>query len=316
MNLITWLLIITAGLIVTVAISLLLEMLRRAPQTPGSLYWSKDIPIHYHTLNGMRIRYIKTGQGPALVLLHTLQTQLDIFEKIIPELSRDFTVYALDYPGHGFSDIPDCDYAPDLFISTVEKFLDELNIENATLAGISIGGSIALLVVARHHPRVKNVISINPYDYGDGLGAGRGNIVAWLIFNVSRIPVLGETFMRFRIPLIEKIIFQGGVAYPEALTAGFLQQVWDSGVRKGHYRGFINLIRHAHEWESARRDYKNINVPVLLVYGDRDWSYENERQKTFEDIPGATLTTVSNGGHFLSLDQPAELIKLITNHTK
>jgi hypothetical protein len=35
-----------------------------------------------------------------LVLLHTLRTQLDLFEKVVPELSKHSTVYAVDYPGH------------------------------------------------------------------------------------------------------------------------------------------------------------------------------------------------------------------------
>ena len=311
MNTITLLLVIIACIFTPVVISFLVEASRKQPQIPESLYWSKEIPIRYLNIDGMHIRYIKAGQGPVLVLLHTLRTQLDIFQKIIPQLAGEFTVYALDYPGHGFSDIPKKDFVPEFFVSTVEKFLQELKIENATLAGISIGGSIPLLIAARHNRHIKNVISINPYDYGSGLGAGRGNFVAWLIFNLARIPVLGDTVMRFRIPMVEKIIMQGGVAYRDALPKEFLQQIWDSGVRKGHYRGFINLIRHAHQWETARHNYAQINVPVLLVYGDRDWSHEDERQRTFKEIPGAKMETVSNGGHFLSLDQPGEVIRLI-----
>ncbi len=316
MNTTIWLLVIIACIITPVALSFLMEAAHKQPQIPESLYWSKEIPIRYLTIDGMRIRYIKAGQGPALVLLHTLRTQLDIFQKIIPQLTGDFTVYAVDYPGHGFSDIPKRDYDPDFFVSTIERFLQELNIENATLAGISIGGSISLLIAARHNQRIKNVIAINPYDYGHGMGAGRGNFVAWLIFTLSRIPVLGETVMRFRLPIVEKIIFQGGVAYPDALPKEFLRQVWDSGIRKGHYRGFINLIRHAQLWETVRRDYAQINVPVLLIYGDKDWSYEDERQRTFNEIPQAKMEIVNNGSHFLSLDQPDEVIRLIKQYAK
>ena len=72
------------------------------------------IPIKTIVIDGNTIRYIKTGRGPNLVLLHTLRTQLDIFERLVPLLTPSFTVYALDYPGHGFSDIPKTDYGPDL----------------------------------------------------------------------------------------------------------------------------------------------------------------------------------------------------------
>jgi pimeloyl-ACP methyl ester carboxylesterase len=64
-------------------------------------------------------------------------------------------------------------------------------------------------------------------------------------------------------------------------------------------------------WDEARRRYGEITVPVLVVYGDRDWSREEERQRTVSAIPGAKMETVANAGHFLSLDQPDRLANLI-----
>ena len=314
MNTYFCLLIIIGSVFLPVVLSMAMEALRKPPLAPDALYWSKDIPIRYITIDGMRIRYIKAGNGPNLVLLHTLRTQLDLFQKVVPELIKDFTVYALDYPGHGFSDIPKAEYIPDLFVKTVEKFLEALDIKNTTLAGVSIGGAIPLLIAARHNPRVKNIISINSYDYGKGLGVTRGNFVAWLVINLSRIPILGETVMRFRNTMVEKLIMEGGVAHPDALPKEYLQQVWESGVRKGHYRGFINLIRNAAQWEEARHVYPQINTPVVLVYGDQDWSNESERKRNLEEIPGAKLEIVKNGGHFLPLDQPDAVIKLIKQY--
>ena len=153
----TLLLLIVGSLIFLVVASFGVEALRKRPTAPTTLYWNPKIPIQTTVIGGNTIRYIKTGRGPTLVLLHTLRTQLDIFEKLVPVplLSKSFTVYALDYPGHGFSDIPETDYDPDLFVRTVEGFLDKLDLKNVTLAGISIGGVIPLIVAANHNPRVK-----------------------------------------------------------------------------------------------------------------------------------------------------------------
>jgi pimeloyl-ACP methyl ester carboxylesterase len=125
------------------------------------------------------------------------------------------------------------------------------------------------------------------------------------------VPVLGETVMRLRNPMVERRIMEGGVADPAALTPGFMNQLVASGARAGHYRAFLNLIRHAHLWEDARQAYGHVAVPVLLVYGEQDWSYAEERRRTLEAIPGARLETVPGGGHFLSLDQPERLAELI-----
>jgi pimeloyl-ACP methyl ester carboxylesterase len=308
-------LLIIGSLIFVVVLSFGVEALRRRPTAPATLYWAPEIPIHTTEIGGNAIRYIKTGTGPPLVLLHTLRTQLDIFEKLVPLLSKSFTVYALDYPGHGFSDIPKTDYGPELFVKTVEGFLDKLDLKNVTLAGISIGGVIPLIVAANHNPRIKRVIAINPYDYGHGWGIARANGWAWLTFNLARVPVLGETVMRLRNPFIEQRILQGGVADLAAITPGFGAQVHASGLRPGHYRAFINLLRHAYLWDQARERYGEITAPVLVVYGDKDWSRQDERQRTVKAIPGAKVETVANAGHFLSLDQPERLAELIKSFT-
>lgn len=84
---------------VPVLLSYVVEALRRAPAAPTRLSWAPEIPIKYAKVNGIDVRYVEVGKGPALVLLHTLRTQLDIFQKVIPELSNHFKIYALDYPG-------------------------------------------------------------------------------------------------------------------------------------------------------------------------------------------------------------------------
>ncbi|MGH8711091.1 MAG: alpha/beta fold hydrolase, partial [Burkholderiales bacterium] len=237
-------LIITIVIIAAIApipLSFAIEALRKKPDPPTSLEWAPSIPIQYLNINGVRIRYIKTGDGPQLVLLHTLRTQLDIFQKVILELAREFTVFAPDYPGHGWSDIPDVDYNPELFTRTVAGFLDKLNIKNAIVAGISIGGIIPLLLAAEHNSRIRGVVSINPYDYA-GNGLGRGNLVARIISTLAPIPVVGETVMRMRNEMVERIIFEGGVSTPSAITAPFLAEMVSVGNRPRHYRAFLNLL--------------------------------------------------------------------------
>lgn len=109
----SWILIaVLTVLVAMVVLSYIVEALRSAPKRPETLVWAHRIPIEYVDLDGMRVRCIRTGVGPNLVLLHTLRTQLDIFEKIIPELEKRFTVHAFDYPGHGWSDIPKAADAP------------------------------------------------------------------------------------------------------------------------------------------------------------------------------------------------------------
>jgi len=284
---------------VVVLISFLVEAMRPIPATPDRLSWAPEIPIQYVTVNGIRLRYITAGQGPTLVLLHTLRTQLDLFEKVIPELAKSFTVYAVDYPGHGYSDIPAAKYDAAFFADTVEGFLDALELQKATLAGVSIGGSISLMLAARNNRRVERVVAINPYDYAKGRGMARSSFLARLVVAVADIPIIGETVMRLRQFRVMKSILDGGVAEPDHIPPELLMEMYLLGNRRGHYRAFLSLLRNAESWETARKDYSNIKIPVLLLWGDRDWSRPDEREYDRQIVPGAEMATVENGGHFL-----------------
>jgi len=114
---------------------------------------------------------------------------------------------------------------------------------------------------------------------------------------------------------------------------------WQSA---GHYRAFISLLRNAPSWEAATKVYRNItSVPVQLVWGDKDWAKQSEREYDSQLIPQAETATIGiyaigpsirrkaacsasgyhmhrsggdtdeNGGHFLPLDQPSALVDQI-----
>ena len=238
------------------------------------------------------------------MLLHTLRTQLDLFEKVVPELSKHFTVYALDYPGHGYSDIPKVRYDAAFFVKAVEGFLEKQDLREVTLAGVSIGGSIPLIIAAKQNPRVARVVAINPYDYAKGRGMARSSLLGWMITYASLIPVLGETVNRLRNFIIMKAVLRGGVADPKSIPAELMKDMYVVGNRRGHYRAFISLLRNAGSWEAATKDYHRINVPVLLIWGDRDWARPSEREHDHNLIPGVRTVSVKRGGHFLPLDRP------------
>jgi pimeloyl-ACP methyl ester carboxylesterase len=280
---------------------------------PPPLSWEPDIPVHYVSVDGTRIRYLVVGSGPPLVLLHTLRTQLDMFQKVIRELATRFRVYALDYPGHGHSDAPDADYSAEFFVASVEGFLDRLNIENAVLADESIGGTIALLLAARRNPRVRGVMAVNPYDYDRGLGLRRSSALANLFIGMSGVPLIGGAIGRVQPYAAVKRILQGGVYRRDAFTSALLRELYLAGTEPGHSRAFMQLVRHWPSWEEARAEYGNIALPVLLLYGDHDWSRDAEREADHRAIAGSRIRIVKNAGHFLALDAPSEFVRAVVD---
>lgn len=140
------------------------------------------------------LRYEKTGNGPPLVLMHTIRTQLEYFRSLAPILAGSYTVYAIDLPGHGHSPIdPLALYDEPYLRRGVIGFIEKLGLTDVALVGESIGGALALTVAAAIPQRIASVVAINPYDYetryGDGLR--RGNRFANLIIGSLQVPILG-----------------------------------------------------------------------------------------------------------------------------
>jgi len=84
------------------------------------------------------------------------------------------------------------------------------------------------------------------------------------------------------------------------------------GNRRGHRRAFASLVHHWAGWEKARVEYGSIDRPVLLLYGDADWSRPEEREANARAIPAAEYVVVKQAGHFLSLDAPRAVIEAVT----
>jgi pimeloyl-ACP methyl ester carboxylesterase len=307
-----WVIVAIGSLVALVLVSFLVEAGRPVPAAPERLAWAPDLPVRYVEVDGMRLRYVVAGEGPAIVLLHTLRTQLDMFQKVIPALAARFRVYALDYPGHGYSDIPDVEYSAEFFTDTVAHALDRLDVRDAVIVGESIGGSIALLLAARHDERVRRVVAINPYDYDGGRGLRRSSLLANLLFGLNDVPVLGATVNRLRLYPIVKRVFEGGVHRSASLPPALAREMYRVGNRPGHNRAFMSLVRLWAGWERARSEYGRIDRPTLLLYGAHDWSRPDERTADARAIPGAELRVIPEAGHFLSLDAPEEIVSAVS----
>jgi pimeloyl-ACP methyl ester carboxylesterase len=86
-----------------------------------------------------------------------------------------------------------------------------------------------------------------------------------------------------------------------------MMEMYRVGSRKRHYRAFISLLRNGASWERATQEYSCVNVPVLLIWGDKDWAQRAERERTGSLIPNVVTETLTGAGHFLPLDCPEEL---------
>lgn len=267
--------------------------------------------VQYFTRSdGSRLRYFTAGSGPALVLMHTIRTQLDYFHRVIPQLWDSFTVYALDLPGMGWSDIvPGARYEePDLRAAVVE-FVTGLDLHDVTLAGESLGGALALQSSIDLKDRVARVVALNSYDYPSGLE--RGNLFARFIISSVRMPVLGPVFAVMENRLIMTGVMRGGVVDNATLPDEFIVELRKSERRKGYARVARAVYRSLKGFVKARDRYREVSVPVTLVYSDQDWSRPAEREHVAGLLAEVERITLPDTGHFSALERPNEVARIL-----
>ncbi len=119
----------------------------------------------YQQLKEVSLYYEKSGQGNPILLLHGNGETHEIYDKLIPKLSRDYTVYAIDSRGHGSSSkVQTLDYGR--MAEDIVQFISLQNITNPILYGFSDGGIIGLIMAVRYPNLLSKLIisgaNINP----------------------------------------------------------------------------------------------------------------------------------------------------------
>jgi pimeloyl-ACP methyl ester carboxylesterase len=273
--------------------------------------WSKDGEIGYVELSGGgRVRYLRVGSGPPLVLMHTVRTQLDHFQRVVPLITDAFTVYALDFPGMGWSDIvPGANYEEPALRAAVVRVVDDLDLSDVTLAGESMGATLSLTASVDLGDRVRRIVAFNTYDFADGLK--RANLLARLVITNIRLPVWGPIGARLENKQILKGILRGGLHDPSRLPDHYLDELNRVGHRPGYPTVARAIYRNLESLIAARARYARVNTPVTLVYGDGDWSRPSDRQANIESFPGARHFALRDTGHFAALEAADDWARIL-----
>jgi pimeloyl-ACP methyl ester carboxylesterase len=284
------------------------------PNSDYTRAWSPPGDIEYAKLaDRTLLRYVKAGSGPALILLHTVRTQLDHFQLVIPKILHAFTVYAIDMPGMGWSDItPGASYTEPALRRGVVEFVTTLDLKDVTLAGESMGATVSLTASTELEDRVRRVVAFNPYDYSKGVG--RANRVASIYVSSARLPVIGPVVTRMENQPVLGIVMRGGLLDGNKLPNHYLTELRRVGRRRGYPHVAREVFRNVGSMIAAREIYGRVTVPVTLIYGDHDWSRIPEREANLSLLPGAQSISLAETGHFAALEQPARVAEILLQH--
>ena len=126
------------------------------------------------TIQGVEVFYREAGSqdSPVLLLLHGFPTSSNMFRNLIPRLAKSFRVIAPDYPGYGFSGMPDRKdfmYTFENQATIVEELTKHLGLASYALYVMDYGAPIGYRLALRHPEKITGIIVQNGNAYEEGL---------------------------------------------------------------------------------------------------------------------------------------------------
>ncbi len=296
----TVMLILIAAAIVLVALTW--WWLVRTRVLPGPL--PGRLPTEITEVDGWRIRYHQSGQGPHLVLIHGLGANLLCWRWIVKLFTPHFTVTALDLPGFGQSSKPSGEkYGLDEQAERLDKILSALGVTESYMVGNSMGGNIVLWYALKFPAQVRGLCVIGP--------ATSPRLVplsleqwTWLSKPVSLM--LNRRAMRWA--------HSRTVSKRDLVDEERIEESFQTYVRKAEaVRSFMMataLIRDPRLIQSLNK----ITQPLLILWGSKDKLVSRKVIDSLEAaLPKAESFVHIGGGHHLQEDEPEWVSEKITS---
>jgi pimeloyl-ACP methyl ester carboxylesterase len=220
-------------------------------------------------VEGARMRYLRAGSGPAIILLHGLLGYSFSWRYTIPALAPFATVYAPDSLGAGFSDRPSgIDHSMNGTGRRVLQFAEKLGLTSFDLLGTSRGGAVAMAVVVQSlaEKRVRRLIlvaPVNPYSvHGRWIAPFFGSRAGAALF---RSAIARMTFL---YPYWHARMYGDRGRIPPGTFEGYMAplavpELWEHG---------LGIVR---TWTADLRELEELlpklaEIPTLLMWGSAD----------------------------------------------
>ena len=256
-------------------------------------------------IDGMNFHYLEWGDpsNPSILVLHGNSQQSHSWDFVSLALSEQFHLIVLDQRGHGDSDwAGDGDYSIEAQQKDIDGFVQAVALDGFTLMGHSMGGRNSYVWASRHPGSLKALIIVDTGPQTQRTGSNR-------IQQFKELPDELDSFDDF----VQRVQEYTGRSQEQVLGAlkysirqrsdGKWTWKYDKIMRTPGAR--LPGWTSEQLWDCVGK----IDCPTLVLRGDRSDIFADETMQRMEQvIPDCTTVTISNAGHLVQGDNPAEFL--------
>jgi 3-oxoadipate enol-lactonase len=251
-------------------------------------------------VSGITMRYRVDGDGPWLVLSHSLGTDLSLWDEQMPALTARYRVLRFDTRGHGGSSAPALAYDFQMLTADTLGLMDALGVGKAHFVGISMGGMIAQHVALAAPARIDRLVlaSTTSRYAPEAKAVWQQRIAAVTAAGVE--PLVAPTLERWFTPPFR-------AARPDLMARiGGL-------IRATPAAGYIGCC-HAIAGLATTAALPGIALPTLVIAGADDVGTPPAMGREIAAvIPGARFESIADASHLCNVEQAAIFNRLLAD---
>jgi|SRR5579862_357504 len=251
-------------------------------------------------IDGARLRYAVSGDGPALVLVHGLGGTVENWRALAPTLARKHRVLVPDLPGHGRSQaLPE---APDLdaLVDSIFALAEAENVERAVWIGHSLGGALSLRAAMRRPEAVRGVVLAAAAGVGSSTRIGRLTVTLMGMIEPGKA-IAPHRRAWANSPLGRRVAFGWwGVGDAVALEPDMAEAFFTGPAFHTKTRQAGRALLRTDALDGLER----ITCPVLCLWGASDKWVKLDDGIAYARRLGAPLRTIAGCGHLLIGERP------------
>jgi len=259
-------------------------------------------------INGIDLAYETRGRGFPLVMAHGFSASRRAWEPQLDAFSKKYRFITYDSRGHGETESPlDApQYSQDIFVEDLAGLLSYLKINQAFVGGLSMGGGTALHFVFNHPEMVKAAIIC-----ATGTGSKDPNVFHQsLQENIKTIKEKGvRTFVEPQLNAPEMLDLQ-------KRNPGMYEKMKAMRLASPSI-GLINTLQSVMMTRPSiftlKEKLEKVNVPVLIIVGDKDEACVEPAKFMHEHIPNSELVIIENSTHSVNLWQASKFNDAVLN---